>query len=337
MSSTGEASEPKLKYLRIEGLPGKFNNVLYAEPSLTGAPVEEEPSSEKNRVVDDDTMPQLVCFFGGDIQNYRSEMSPDYERFAEAYSLEAIVTRLSGRFTGKPVFAFQPDSVYQQSFSRFDSFLRSVDQLGTPNYSNRPEAYLHLDRLISRLVKEQLISRKANDSSGNCKEENERKIRVCLIGFSKGGTVLNQLLYSLNSLATTPSSSTEPISIQISHLYFLDTGHNGLNGIWINEASLLQSLAREASPGAPIHLYVGVTAFQLEYKHQKWIANEEATFCNLVRKYAIDSTGATRLKLSRLYLGESELPERKPGVTGKGEDYLRLHFSILDQMIAGRL
>ena len=156
MSSTHqeESEELPIRYLNIEGLPDKFNNVIYTEPF----------NQTNETSIQNENEPDIVCFFGGDIQNFRAEMSDDHARFVENYCLESIATKLRYRFPSSIVVTVQPVLQHQRTFSRYNNFLRTVDSFGTPEYVNNVNALNHFDRLIGRIVDDRQQRRQLSSS-----------------------------------------------------------------------------------------------------------------------------------------------------------------------------
>lgn len=178
---------------------------------------------------------------------------------------------------------------------------------------------------VSNQVNEQDNNRSAIDKPNH-------QLSVALIGFSKGGVVLNQLIYSLASMIS--QGTVQKLGIKITHLYLLDTGHNGYSGFWVTDPSVIESLAKYASVigGRPIQIAIGSTAFQLEYKRNPRMREEERKFRELVEKFSREKSNSKELlKLSRLYLDTSKMARKS------ANDYLTLHFSIIDSVVDGNL
>jgi hypothetical protein len=90
----------------------------------------------------------LLIFFGGDVQNRAERMSPDHKDYT-AWSLEAVVDRLSTAMPTCDVCAIVPSRVERQTFSCYDNFVAS-NNVGAPTHCFDPygKATLHLAGLL---------------------------------------------------------------------------------------------------------------------------------------------------------------------------------------------
>lgn len=64
------------------------------------------------------------------------------------------------------------------------------------------------------------------------------------MGFSKGCVVLNQFLYEFNYYHGNKGADIKNFIKLIKDMWWLDSGHNGSNNVWITEKCILQSFAK---------------------------------------------------------------------------------------------
>ncbi|XP_050678046.1 mitochondrial protein C2orf69 homolog isoform X2 [Leptidea sinapis] len=105
--------------------------------------------------------------------------------------------------------------------------------------------------------------------------------QLCLVGFSKGCVVLNQLIYEFHYTKTlTPWDAHVCRFIdRIESMYWLDGGHAGGKNTWITSRSLLETLTR-----LDLRVFVHVSGYQVRDEARPWIAREEKCFSTLLRK-----------------------------------------------------
>lgn len=259
---------------RVAGLGGRFNNLIY-----TMAP----PTSTTT------AFHSLVVYFGGDIQNFHSAMSEVDSKYCDAYCLESMATKLSARFAHSDILIVQPNFYYNDTFSCYSNFYQLKDSYGTPRYdSESVDAYRHLVGLIRNAAR--LVGR----------ELPEQKVPVTLVAFSKGSSVVNQLIRCLNV-------GDECSELRIEHIYFLDSGHNG-PGVWITDESLVRVLQSRG-----IEVSIALTAYQA--KQRQYIEKEERQFTSLLARLGV--------------------PHRRIYKANTAHSYdLMLHFSVIDDLIA---
>ena len=230
---------------RLEGLPGRRNDVL--------------------TVGEADRCSKLLVYFGGDVQDLESVMEAhrDNRRYSE-WSLERTASLLYRAQPGDSlVVVVRPARMERGSFSCFDNFVPS-NSVGSPEHCDDHGALRHLSLLLHQL----------QSPPGP----------VCLVGFSKGVVVLNQLVREL--------SSQRKSDLTLHRLVWLDGGHNGGKDIWLTDRALLQTVV-----DLDIQVDVRVTPYQVSNPNRPWIGKEEKVFRNLLTRLG------ARVKRS-LYYGE---------------------------------
>lgn len=277
-----------LRYLKhIEGLTGHFNNIIFKAG---------EQVNTQNKW-------SIVCYFGGDIQNFRQEMiNANYEEYLD-YSLESVASQLSQTFTQDDIIVIQPSNLIQ-GFSIYNNFVRTIDNLGTPSfdYQNR-SCY---DHLINLLVN---VYQKVNsDKIGS------KSIEAKVIAFSKGQIVVNQLAHSLSL-----PNCNDTRQLKLLDLYFLDGGHNGKNNIWITDPKLIDALIINAECR---RFHIGITDFQL--KKFNIIQYEVDRFQDILASRKDDKN----LNIKLTYLCQKQYKELP---------LIKLHFKLLDYLFQNKL
>lgn len=318
------AAESVLQRLRLEGDNNKFNDALYAPPiekwSRTGGQQNSDVQSQTEP-------PSIVFYFGGDMQNFRQDFIAEQgnEYFRERYCLEATVLALRQRFKYSSVVAIQPSLMHQNIFANYVNFYSVTDKTGTPFYGQRDQALNHFTKLMTSLIAKTRSSIRTSSSSSSTS--------IALVGFSKGVCVLNQLLISLHHAFYNAVPYLANFPWRLTDLYFLDSGNSGREGAWMTDPFIISSLAKYATNYSPVGVHMGVTAYQLEYKRttQPWIAAEEEVFCELIEHYS-KSEEQILLKFTRLYIDCTDDEKRN-----KNADYIKLHFSIIDKLVDGKL
>lgn len=302
MMSDQDDNSIKLEYLKLEGLTGKYENVIFVP--------KRKCSNFSN------FHPDVVLYFGGDMQNFSKLMIKDPAFIFENYSLESIAQKLSLRFETSSIVVVQPTNQFQHRFSCFDNFYSSNDQYGTPSWSKNEADNINVQEFNSFKHLEQLIVRLTYNREGNSSEETNCTFpkRIALITFSKGGCVAYQLIVDMKEYLSS--------KIELSHLYLLDIGHNGERRIWLTDESTIESLSLKIPQ---LNIHIGTTAFQLEYKQKFWIKEEMNRFIDLLKKY--------KLHIKQMHLDLENSKKR----TCNNEDYFRLHFQIIDQLFEGNL
>lgn len=152
--------------------------------------------------------------------------NPRHEKYAE-YSLEATAVALAEGLGCDCVMVIRPGRVELRTFSCYDNFI-ACDKFGNPSkgQTKSSSALTHLARIL-RSVEQ---GRPELDLSHCC---------FTLVGFSKGCTVLNQVVLELH----TAEGSSFPTS-QTKKMVWLDGGHSGGEGVWITAKEILTSLAK---------------------------------------------------------------------------------------------
>lgn len=147
------------RLLRLEGLDGRSNDVVtVGEPERCN---------------------KLLVFFGGDVQDLEEMMARhrDNKRYVE-WSLERTAGLLARADRDCLVAVVRPARIERGTFSCYDNFVPS-NSVGSPQHCDDHGALSHLSLLLHQL-------------------QSPLTLPVCLVGFSKGVVVLNQLVREMS-------------------------------------------------------------------------------------------------------------------------------------------
>ncbi|CAG2174640.1 unnamed protein product [Oppiella nova] len=156
----------------VEGLTNRFNDIVYKSPK------EVIPNAIGGRI---------VCYFGGDVQDLKSEMSAngaeEHKKLID-YCLEDMTTILSDKWSTSHVLVIRANRFHNNTYAIYDNFVVS-DSFGCPKHQFSKQSLIHLRLLLLNCF---------NQLNLNLDLRSDHKLVI--IGFSKGCVVLNQMLHS---------------------------------------------------------------------------------------------------------------------------------------------
>lgn len=260
---------------RVIGLVNKANDVIYKSPK--------ESSSQLKR--------HVVCFFGGDIQDLRSNMRKNrkHKELIE-YSLENTADLLSEKYQSSHVLVIRANRFHDKTFAIYDNFVES-DTFGCPRHQFTTDSLSHLRQLLINFFAIQNIVLNFDDNES-----------FVLIGFSKGCVVLNQLLYSFYVSGEDPD--LRKFVSRISLINWCDGGHSGGSNTWVTAQPVLKHFSQ-----LPIKVHINVTPRQVMCRYRPWIGKEEKIFYDSLIIFGSD------VRRTLHFEGE--------------EDSLEMHFRVL--------
>eukprot|EP00440_Ansanella_granifera_P038347 gb/GFBE01041608.1/.p1 GENE.gb/GFBE01041608.1/~~gb/GFBE01041608.1/.p1 ORF type:complete len:240 (+),score=48.20 gb/GFBE01041608.1/:1-720(+) len=197
---------------------------------------------------------QAVVLFPGDLTTGEAEMlaDPVLAPFAH-WSSEALARLLASRFPGANIVVVRP-SRQHDAFSCFDNFL-ATNQLGDPlngEYVDKGgKACAHLLALLQTASKRLGLEHAQLGSQA-----------LHVLGFSKGGTVMNQLLteFGAGQLSEGPKS----LLSMTSSFTWLDPGVNEGGPVFVSDPEVLRGAAQQIRRLRPcMQLHVAFTPYQL--------------------------------------------------------------------------
>lgn len=233
---------------------------------MTGSSGRED--SRKNDVIvcHGSTIDRHIVLFPGDVQDYRDSMLKhrDNHRWAR-HNLEDTARRVHRRFPCACVWVIRACKLHLNTFACYGNFV-TCNMFGVPSYSHTEVTALSQ---TAHLL-DQCIRSHFEDSFH--KELLEKPVAV--VGFSKGCSVLNQMLHEWNLLSSSPNNCqrTEQFSSNITHLCWLDSGNCGHSGAWVTDSVCLTAVPQE------VCFHVHTTPYQTNDKFRPWIGEEHATF-----------------------------------------------------------
>ncbi|XP_076328366.1 mitochondrial protein C2orf69 homolog [Tachypleus tridentatus] len=269
MSAGSYETWREVRLHNVEGMPGRFNDILFYRPKDT--------NNVQGRAV----------YFGGDVQDYLENMKVyQYSRGYMQWSLENTAALLQDKFPQWEVYIVKPSHMHLKTFSCYKNFVM-VNSIGSPQHSFSTEGLQHLKLLLTNAILAAYHYQGCSVKSGvypfvlNIKSGYDGDATsvpplenpIILIGFSKGAVVLNQLLYGFYALDRTLNSDLISFVKQIKATYWLDGGHSGESNTWITDKKILSSFVK-----LEIEIYIHVSPYQVACTLRPWIGKEEKIF-----------------------------------------------------------
>ncbi|RID67642.1 hypothetical protein BRARA_D02715 [Brassica rapa] len=212
-----------------------------------------------------------------------------------------------------------------------EDFVPTVNRYGEPTTSYSPVGLPASSSIVSLLSSflqeaESLVLKEGKDvclrsSLAHCP-------RTILLGFSKGGLVMNQFLSEMSSLETNSSSEDEEIGIipaskesflkSVSEVHYVDVGLNS-SGAYITDQNVVQRISqRLAGGGSSVSVFVHGTPRQWRDEQRGWIVKEKDELVRLLKSEGENSGG--KLQVHERFYFADRVPD------------LQMHFEIIDVM-----
>ncbi|KAE8904172.1 hypothetical protein PF005_g21678 [Phytophthora fragariae] len=257
-----------------------------------------------------------VIFFPGDVQDFKMAMLAGPFADYSDYAYEAVGELLSEKFGDTcNVWVVRPSRFKHGAYSSFDNFVTTNEYGAATKYDPTVYATKHLASLMQN-TQATLRLQGVNVSTA---------LPMHLLGFSKGGIVLNQLVtelvrYSFNTKRSNSGqirqgssfASTRQFFSAINSMHWLDSGNGSLEGAMPTEELALSVLSRYEQ----LRLFVHVTPYQYEARTRPWIKTEVNDFVNKMDLFGAD------IRLILYFEGD--------------EGSLASHFHILQDFEVGR-
>lgn len=152
--------------------------------------------------------------------------------------------------------------------------------------------------------------------------------RTILLGFSKGGVVMNQILSEMSSLETNSADEHEEIGMvpaskesflkSISEVHYIDVGLNS-SGAYITDQNVVQRISqRLTGGGSSVSVFVHGTPRQWRDEQRGWIVKEKDELVRLLKSEGENSGG--KLQVHERFYFADRVPD------------LQMHFEIIDVM-----
>ncbi|XP_064455889.1 mitochondrial protein C2orf69 homolog [Ornithodoros turicata] len=250
---------------RLEGLPGKFNDVIL---------------KAHNNLENVSQLKQVVVFFGGDTQDFPEamELHRDNRRYAK-WNLEYMADLMFQHFPQSHCIVIRANRLQFRTFSCYDNFVESSD-IGAPTHEFSVAALEHLQKLIASLAAE---IEKRTSPRRHVLSASLLQPPLVLVGFSKGAVVLNQFLYSFKALEHTPDDDLSAFVSRVANMVWLDGGHSGGSNTWVTKEVILKCLLQ-----LDIKVDIHVTPYQIRCASRPWIGKEEKLFYDTLKRLGVD-------------------------------------------------
>ena len=199
---------------------------------------------------------EVLVFFPGDISASHEEMMSNSDLsdlWLVDWSTESIATMLASRFPELHIILVRP-SRQHDGYSCFDHFLET-NATGDPlNGNYKASSCTATEHLL--LVLQDISTTFGHDRFSLCES-------LYVLGFSKGGTVLNQLLTEIGSTEEQTSSVSSLVSA-LRALVWLDSGVNDGCCVFISDENVMRLAAGKLQlTQPPTQLRVVFSPFQL--------------------------------------------------------------------------
>ncbi|MED6222610.1 hypothetical protein PIB30_065981 [Stylosanthes scabra] len=259
------------------------------------------------------------------------------ERLSDLQKLsEIIVSKFGSSINAWVIQA----SVFNGPFAVYKDFITSVNQYGEPR-SYQPTGFPASTSTVSLLsncleeVKKVVPERRGDTQSGCTPCSSVSQPKTFILGFSKGGTVVNQIVTELGSSliasdANSPCSgqpeeicivpkSKESLLNSITEIHYVDVGLNSTGAYLTNHDVFERITRRLITQGAPqLRFILHGTPRQWGDKQRYWIRNEKDEMLCLLESEAHKSGG--KLEVHSRYYFADKPPD------------MQMHFEIIESL-----
>ncbi|XP_022770199.1 uncharacterized protein LOC111313742 [Durio zibethinus] len=282
-----------------------------------------------------------AIFFNGD--RVEGTRNPVVERLSDLQKIaQVLVSKFGGSINAWVIEA----SIFNGPFAVYKDFIPSVNRYGEPK-SYAPVGFPASTSVFS-LLSNCLEQAKNVISSGRSKTYSicisASQPTTLILGFSKGGTVVNQLVTELGSVEDKPSVSPthvrelpgvmelsgvqEEIQIiprtkesllnSITEIHYVDVGLNS-SGAYTTDQNVIRRISKRLVDGAPgIRFLLHGTPRQWCDSRRAWIRDEKDKLYHLLEAEARRSGGKLKV-CERFYFAD-----RSPD--------MQMHFEVIEKM-----
>nr|XP_025696547.1 pentatricopeptide repeat-containing protein At4g19890 isoform X1 [Arachis hypogaea]XP_025696549.1 pentatricopeptide repeat-containing protein At4g19890 isoform X1 [Arachis hypogaea] len=281
------------------------------------------------------TVPEAnAIFFCGDrVEGTGNQV---IERLSDLQKLsEIIVSKFGSSINAWVIQA----SAFNGPFAVYKDFIPSVNQYGEPR-SYQPTGFPASTSTVSLLsncleeVRKVVSGTRGDTQSGCTPRSSVSRPKTFILGFSKGGTVVNQIVTELGSTeiasdANSPCSgqpeetcvvpkAKESLLNSITEIHYVDVGLNS-TGAYLTNHHVFERITRRLIQGAPqLRFILHGTPRQWGNKQRDWIRNEKDEMLRLLESEAHKSEG--KLKVHSRYYFADKPPD------------LQMHFEIIESL-----
>ncbi|RMX64486.1 hypothetical protein DD238_006150 [Peronospora effusa] len=305
-----------------------------------------------------------ILFFPGDVQDFKATM--DAGPFAEYsdYSYETVAELLNKKFGDTcNVWVVRPNCFKHGAYSSFDNFVTTNEYGAATKYTSTELLFVYATDDPTAFATKHLASLVQNTQATLRRQGGlypilcfllrmyvniSMALPMHLLGFSKGGTVLNQLVtelvrYSFNKKRSSSGQIRQGSAFastrqffsaviwngssynlllyngQINSIHWLDSGNGLLEGAMPTEELALSVLSRYER----LRLFVHVTPYQYSARTRPWVKAEVNSF---VKKMKLRGADVQLI----MYVQLKQVNMCCIGIYYEGdEDSLASHFHIL--------
>ncbi|KAG5130709.1 hypothetical protein AAZX31_13G171400 [Glycine max] len=285
-----------------------------------------------------------AIFFCGD--RVEGTGNPVIERLSNLQKLSEIIVSKFGSFTNAWVIEA---SAFNGPFAVYKDFIPSVNQYGEPS-SYHPNGFPASTSTVSLLsncleeAKKVILGTQVDTKSGLSPSCSFSRSKTFILGFSKGGAVLNQIVTELGfsdigSNANSPDvgqlmgrkfagseeiyvvpKTKEDLLNSISEIHYVDVGLNSA-GAYLTNHDVFERISKRLMQGASeLRFILHGTPRQWSDKRRDWIRNEKDKMLRLLESEAPKSGGKFKV-LERFYF-----TDKPPS--------MQMHFEIIESLDA---
>lgn len=242
------------------------------------------------------------------------------------YDLQIVAEILVSKF-GNSVNAWVVEaSLFNGPFAVYKDFVPSVNRYGEPTTSYSPVGFPASSSIVSLLS---TFLQESNEGNDLClRNPFAHCPRTILLGFSKGGVVMNQFLTEMSYLDTNSEevgmiipASNESFLNSISQVHYVDVGLNS-PGAYITDHSVVQRISQRlvARGGGnnSVRVFIHGTPRQWRDEQRGWILKEKDELVRLLKSEGENSCGSLRVH-ERFYFVDRVAD-------------MQMHFEIIDAM-----
>ncbi|WCJ22998.1 hypothetical protein M5689_005051 [Euphorbia peplus] len=272
-----------------------------------------------------------AIFFSGD--RVEGTRNPVIDRLSDIHNIAQILVSKFGHTVN--AWVIEPPA-FNGPFAIYRDFIPSVNRYGEPKFYSAAKfpASTSTVSLLSNCLREvkKVMSAKEKGPLSTVVQSPSCEPKTFVLGFSKGGTVLNQLVTEL-SLSEAKSSkaehciskeSSEEVNIipcskesllkSITEIHYVDVGLNSA-GAYITDHNVIESVAKVTQG---IRFVLHGTPRQWCDRNRAWVRNEKDKLVNLLESAAQRSGGKLKV-CEKIYFAD-----RSPD--------MQMHFEVIETM-----
>ncbi|KAK8630636.1 hypothetical protein V6N13_079421 [Hibiscus sabdariffa] len=276
-----------------------------------------------------------AIFFNGD--RVEGTRNPVVERLSDLQNIgEVLVSKFGGSVNAWVIEA----SIFNGPFAVYKDFIPSLNTYGEP-HSYSPLPFPSSTSTLSLLSNCLLQARNAISSElekpCSISLSSSQSPKTLILGFSKGGTAVNQLVTELGSFEDNPGhvreldelsgveeetrmipTTREGLLNSITEIHYVDVGLNS-SGAYITDRNVIESISKRVAGGASgIRFVLHGTPRQWCDSRRSWIREEKDRLCRLLESEAERSGGKLKV-CERFYFGD-----RTPD--------MQMYFEVIEKM-----